>query len=202
LETVGLDPHAEDELQPEWISVKSAEESQDEYEDALSEIQTLPKDTQAIFREETPPIDFAIATPDGGWTDSTQPSSPLHDLVSFEHLEDDEAETGKLDGSLPTEEDLNSMLDAWIDSHLEEGTSFDDVVAALKATGMDADVADAVLEYMKIDGTLPQMRGVWTEEDDACVQAADARGILRMIEKHGQDGYDSRFIFLENYDRC
>lgn len=59
---------------------------------------------------------------------------------------------------------------------------------------MDPDLADVVLDSLLAGHGMPtEMRGVWTAEDDECLEAQDSREIQRVIEKHGdllQDRWD------------
>ncbi|KAL2002814.1 hypothetical protein VTN02DRAFT_5857 [Thermoascus thermophilus] len=113
---------------------------------------------------------------------------------------------GSEDGDNETEgagegaEDAISDLDEWIDSRLRTGQAKDErqVIKALRCTSMDPDLADQVLSYLVAGKGIPQdMRGVWTPEDDKCLEGTDARDIDRLLKKHGTDLYNRRFEYLE-----
>jgi telomeric repeat-binding factor 2-interacting protein 1 len=41
------------------------------------------------------------------------------------------------------------------------------------------------------------MRGVWTEEDDRCLESQDARDVERVTKKHGDRLFQARWEYLE-----
>ena len=57
-----------------------------------------------------------------------------------------------------------------------------------------ADVVYTNLE--KKEGIPKDIKGVWTKEDDELLMGTDARGIKRVLEKHGQRSMDERFECL------
>lgn len=97
-------------------------------------------------------------------------------------------------------EDAIPDLDEWIDSRLRTGKAKNErqVIKALRCTSMDPDLADQVLSYLVAGKGIPQdMRGVWTPEDDKCLEGTDARNIDRLLKKHGTELYNRRFEYLE-----
>ncbi|KAL4804509.1 Rap1 Myb domain-containing protein [Aspergillus unguis] len=78
-------------------------------------------------------------------------------------------------------------VDSWIDERLRMGKgSEEQIINALCCASMDPTLADVVLDSLVSGSGIPtDMRGVWTEEDDRCLEAADTRDIQRIIEKHG-----------------
>ncbi|KAL2012190.1 hypothetical protein VTN00DRAFT_4908 [Thermoascus crustaceus] len=110
--------------------------------------------------------------------------------------EDDEATEDPGEGA----EDAIPDLDEWIDSRLRTGKAKNErqVIKALRCTSMDPDLADQVLSYLVAGKGIPQdMRGVWTPEDDKCLEGTDARDIDRLLKKHGTELYNRRFEYLE-----
>jgi hypothetical protein len=64
---------------------------------------------------------------------------------------------------------------------------------------MDPDIADKVLPFLKRGEGIPNnIRGVWTEEDDYCLQGCNARDIEELEEKHGKDCVLARLEYLEH----
>jgi hypothetical protein len=71
---------------------------------------------------------------------------------------------------------------------------------ALLCTTIDLDLADKVLPFLKRGEGIPSnMRGVWTEEDDDCLQGCEGRAIEELEKKHGKDGVMARLEYLEEY---
>lgn len=91
-----------------------------------------------------------------------------------------------------------SRLDSWIESRLRSGKADNEmqIITALQCTSMDPNLADQVLASLVAGkGIPPNTRGVWTAEDDKDAEGTDARGIMRVEEKHG-DLFDARFDYL------
>lgn len=167
----------------------------------LTETKATMEDTQAILRGRTPAFDFSIAEPDEGWDmlKSWPPSSPpipvsLRSMV--DGLGEEKTQVG------PTsEEEIIAHLERWMDARMDSGIDVDMVGLALKCSNNHPELADIVLESMKRDEGIPtDVQGIWTEEDDECLEAVDARKINAMIEKHGQEELDKRFEFLRHYN--
>ncbi|KKK15839.1 hypothetical protein ARAM_004543 [Aspergillus rambellii] len=90
-------------------------------------------------------------------------------------------------------------IDAWIDDYLRmgKGVNEDQIIEALRCTSMDPELADKVLLSLIAGEGIPNdMRGVWTSEDDKCVEAQDSRDIERVLKKHGSDLFNSRWEYL------
>lgn len=140
-------------------------------------------DTQALLTTKTQLPDFSIPEPSGGWDPSPSLSPPPeHHPAS------------------PTQSEITADLDAWIDARIAVGHTPSNVELALKSTSMDAELATAVLSHLrKGDGVPQEMRGVWTEEDDADLEATDARRLERLERKHGSKALGLRWEFLEVY---
>ena len=98
------------------------------------------------------------------------------------------------------EEEAARQMDKWIDDRVGngKGISEEQVIQALQCTSMDPNLADKVLEYLAAGKGIPaDMRGVWTAEDDVCLEGTDARGVERINQKHGRDLVEARFEYLE-----
>ena len=111
------------------------------------------------------------------------PSSPEPEDDDEEHREDDASD-----------------IDSWIDAQVNSGRADESVaIAAIRCTSMDPKLAEAVLEQWNIENGIPEnMPGAWTAEDDRCLEGEDARGIERVLTKHGQDGVNSRWKYFRN----
>ena len=133
-------------------------------------------ETQAIFQKQTQSPDFTVAEPVGGWDSPPTPASS-----------DNESEAL----------DVDIQTDAWIDVHINEKFSEEQVTAALKSCTMDTSLAEEVLKHLRSEGKIPDdRRGVWTEMDDEDLGSPDARTIQKLEKKHGADGIKARWDFL------
>ncbi|EFQ98421.1 hypothetical protein MGYG_01451 [Nannizzia gypsea CBS 118893] len=97
-------------------------------------------------------------------------------------------------------EDGAEEVDEWIRSRVRRGQgaiSEEQVRMALRCTTMDDLLADKVLEYFQAGQGIPlNMKGVWSEDDDAALQGVDPRAIDRVEQKHGREEFDARFEYL------
>lgn len=91
-----------------------------------------------------------------------------------------------------------SDIDTWIDAQVARGKADEStVIAALRCTSMDPELAETVLERWDTKNGMPEdMPGVWTAEDDQCLEGEDARDIERVLKKHGKDSVNSRWEYL------
>ncbi|PYI11349.1 hypothetical protein BO78DRAFT_358926 [Aspergillus sclerotiicarbonarius CBS 121057] len=97
------------------------------------------------------------------------------------------------------EGDVSEDIDTWIDDRLRTGkaSSEEQILEALRCTSMDPHLADEVLAFLVDGKPLPDnMPGVWTPEDDKCVEGNETRGIQRVMEKHGSEAFNSRWEYL------
>jgi telomeric repeat-binding factor 2-interacting protein 1 len=63
---------------------------------------------------------------------------------------------------------------------------------------MEPGLAKKLLKILKAGDPVPEnMRGVWTEEDDRCVESQDARDVERVTTKHGDRLFQARWEYLE-----
>lgn len=103
-------------------------------------------------------------------------------------------------GASEPEEQPEQDIDAWIDSHLQKGLakSEDQIIEALRCTSMDPHLADQVLKHLVAGKDIPtDIAGVWTADDDRCIEGRDTRDIERVLEKHGSDYFNSRWQYLD-----
>ncbi|KAI9372877.1 TRF2-interacting telomeric protein/Rap1 C terminal domain-containing protein [Aspergillus egyptiacus] len=98
----------------------------------------------------------------------------------------------------PEEATPDKDIDAWIDEHLDAGMgTLEQIIEALRCTSMDPELAEEVLKSLVAGKGIPaDMRGVWTAQDDRCVEAQDTRDIQRVLEKHGSDLFNYRWEYL------
>ena len=99
------------------------------------------------------------------------------------------------------EEEQSSQpdIDDWIDDHIRSGRAQNDaqVIEALRCTSMDPSLADKILGNLVAGKGIPDyMPGVWTSEDDRCLEGANARDIERVLEKHGTEYFNVRWEYL------
>lgn len=161
---------------------ESTSESEIQNEAISQERTPQHADTQTLFNAETQIPEIDIPPPDGGWDADLQPSPPIKTESTPE----------------PSPSEITALLDAWIDARVEAGHTADSVEFALQCTSMDHELADAVLAHLKAKGTIPDdMPGVWTEIDDADLEASDARHLHRLQAKHGSKAFDTRWRFIE-----
>lgn len=97
-------------------------------------------------------------------------------------------------------EDEAEMVAEWIRSRVSRSRgvlSEEQVKMALRCTSLDRILADEVLKYFQAGKGIPlDMKGVWSEEDDAALQGVDPRDIARIEQKHGREEFDVRFEYL------
>lgn len=96
------------------------------------------------------------------------------------------------------DEDEFPDVDAWIDSQLARGNADEStIISVLRSANMDQELAGEVLRYWDHEKGIPEdMPGIWTAEDDKCLEGQDARGVQRVLTKHGQDAVNSRWEYL------
>ncbi|KAB8251959.1 TRF2-interacting telomeric protein/Rap1 C terminal domain-containing protein [Aspergillus flavus] len=97
------------------------------------------------------------------------------------------------------EEPPEQDIDTWIDHRLQTGRAENEeqIIEALRCTSMDPYLADQVLDYLIAGKGIPDnMPGVWTAEDDRCLEAKETRTIEQVLKKHGSDAFNSRWEYL------
>ncbi|KAL4895213.1 TRF2-interacting telomeric protein/Rap1 C terminal domain-containing protein [Aspergillus ambiguus] len=108
--------------------------------------------------------------------------------------------------SSPEPEELDATIqDAqdnrpWINNCVRTGKApdMDTAVKSLHCTGFDRPLAEKVLDsWAAGKGTPDDIPGIWTAEDDQCLEADDARAIEKAIKKHGSRRFDARWDYLK-----
>lgn len=101
------------------------------------------------------------------------------------------------DGEETDESELPDV-DGWIDSQLARGNADEStIISVLRSANMDQELAERVLEQWDPQKGIPDdVPGIWTAEDDRCLEGQDARGIQRVLVKHGQEASNSRWEYL------
>ncbi|CEO60709.1 hypothetical protein PMG11_05285 [Penicillium brasilianum] len=99
------------------------------------------------------------------------------------------------DGSDPEDyPDVNS----WVQAQVARGADVSTVLDALRYTSMEPSLARKLLNVLVAGNPVPDnMRGVWTEEDDRCLESPNARDIERVTKKHGKRLFQARWEYLE-----
>ena len=128
-------------------------------------------------------------------------SSPVpEDLLSVRHTTnptdvDDQSES----------QNSTESLDRWINHFLEQGVTWDTLLAALTSTSMNLVLADAVVMEMQAKGkdNIPgDMEGVWTSGDDDCLRSNNPRMAELVRIKHGDESMQQRRKFLEHASKA
>lgn len=167
----------------------------------IPETQSDLPDTQALLDSRTQMPDFSIAEPDGGW-DSPEllPSSPPS--TPGQRSSPPPPSTKAPKAPSPDPKKLRAGLDTWVEIQQTAGYPLGNLIAALKVTSNDLDLAKFVLKYMtrKGKGRIPSNeKGIWTEDDDEDLESTDARRIEKVEAKHGAAVCDVRLAFLHGY---
>jgi hypothetical protein len=83
---------------------------------------------------------------------------------------------------------------------LAKGYTLDLIIEAIHLTSANKTLLEPVLMDLKRGNVPYDVKGVWTEKDDADLQGADARAIARVEKKHGvkgPEGWKVRVKFLK-----
>ena len=142
--------------------------------------------------------------------ESLEPPEPtVQEAPETNHRPNDpENETGNLFLELPffppspepeEEEVPEQDIDEWIDDLLRTGKAQNDaqVIEALRCTSMNPQLANEALGYLVKEKRIPDgIPGIWTSEDDRCLESDNARDIERMLNKHGADFFNARWEYL------
>lgn len=97
-----------------------------------------------------------------------------------------------------TDQESNLDVNDWIDAQLEQrNVELPLVLQALQCTSMNPEYAERVLEHCAAGKDIPtDMAGVWTADDDRCLEAVDGRAVKSVYEKHGSDLVNARWEYL------
>ncbi|EGE82813.1 transcription factor Rap1 [Blastomyces dermatitidis ATCC 18188] len=112
---------------------------------------------------------------------------------------DGDARAGNGPSSSADDQPSIEHMDEWIASKTTGRNAYtqQQVLEALACTTMDPDLADTVLETMAAGKGIPDnVRGVWTQEDDECLEAPDSKGIEAVLQKHGDELFNARFEYI------
>lgn len=114
------------------------------------------------------------------------PSSSEPETVDDEEEEED------------SESEENSDISSWVQAQVAKGADISTVLDALRYTSMEPVLAKKLLKILVAGEPVPEnMRGVWTEEDDRCLESQDARDVERVTKKHGDRLFQARWEYLE-----
>ena len=96
------------------------------------------------------------------------------------------------------DQEIHPDIDSWIDARLARGdVELPVILEALQSTSMNPEYAEIVLEQFAAGKGIPHdMPGVWTAEDDKCLQGGDQRDIERLFKTHGEELCEARYEFL------
>ncbi|KAJ5316889.1 hypothetical protein N7508_001397 [Penicillium antarcticum] len=87
-------------------------------------------------------------------------------------------------------------VDTWIDERLSRGVDENHVFDALRCTSMVPDMADKVLHQLTAGNGIPEnVPGVWTADDDRCLQAEERAKVERALMKHGAEFVKERWEY-------
>ncbi|KAJ5923262.1 hypothetical protein N7454_008507 [Penicillium verhagenii] len=89
-------------------------------------------------------------------------------------------------------------IDSWIHARLARGdVELPIILEALQCTSMNPEYAEKVIaQYAAGKGIPYDMPGVWTAEDDKCLEGSNQRDIKALFDKHGEELCEARFEFL------
>lgn len=141
-------------------------------------------------------------TPENPEPQQTQHTEPYN---IFDTTHDPENEVDPLLIELPflppspePEEAPEQDIDTWIDERIKNGrATLAQVGESLRCTSMDPELADKVLHRLVSGKGIPtDTPGVWTAEDDMCIEGKDGRGIDRVLKKHGTEFFNARWEYL------
>jgi hypothetical protein len=155
-------------------------------DDAVTKEDALPEEYDDETILETPKKHIA------GFTEgSVSDDNPLLVNQDTPSEVDEESETSSQ--AIDTFDDLAKPL-------LAKGYSLDSIFEAVHLTSANKVLLELLLEGLKVGHGIPQdVRGVWTEEDDADLQSGDSAAIQRVERKHGRsgtEGWKTRLRFL------
>lgn len=122
---------------------------------------------------------------------------PFFPSSSEAESEDDEEETEDDDGEDSDPEDYPD-ISSWVQAQVARGADVSIVLDALRYTSMEPALARKLLKILMTGNPVPEnMRGVWTEEDDQCLESPNARDVERVTKKHGDRLFQARWEYLE-----
>ncbi|CAG7922056.1 unnamed protein product [Penicillium olsonii] len=88
-------------------------------------------------------------------------------------------------------------IETWMDERLARGAHESHIFEALQCTSMEPTMADKVLKYLSTGKGIPRnVRGVWTPEDDQCLESQEHAKVQRALTKHGMEAYMARWDYF------
>ncbi|CAG8241351.1 unnamed protein product [Penicillium olsonii] len=88
-------------------------------------------------------------------------------------------------------------IETWMDERLARGAHESHIFEALQCTSMEPTMADKVLKYLSTGKGIPRnVRGVWTPEDDQCLESQEHAKVQRALTKHGMEAYKARWDYF------
>lgn len=122
---------------------------------------------------------------------------PFFPSSSEPETEDDEEQEEEDDDDDSDPEDYPD-INSWVQAQVARGADVTTVLDALRYTSMEPSLARKLLRIVMAGNPVPDnMRGVWTEEDDRCLESPDARDVERVTKKHGDRLFQARWEYLE-----
>ncbi|KAF2837662.1 hypothetical protein M501DRAFT_1018038 [Patellaria atrata CBS 101060] len=155
-------------------------------------------DTQDLLLRETQPLDLDVPEPE---LSQTQPPTESQGLYG----EPNPPVSSQIQTSSPPAQSQSIIqaeeLDDYINHLIGAGFTETQITTALHCTSANPHLAIVAARNLKEYGYLPEnMRGVWTERDDADLEGSDAGAIQRLNKKHrwkGPGGIEGRMEFLD-----
>jgi TRF2-interacting telomeric protein/Rap1 - C terminal domain len=200
-------------LDSEMIILNTPSRSHRKKQNSQESFRHQELDTQAILTTSIQIPDFTLAEPDGGWDAYESPSASQKVVNPNPPMLDDSIPSppgGWQEPPAPTPPTQQPppsnqsqvlskprFISDWITARTSDKLTPKQASEVLMSTSMDANLADVVLGYLRLGQNVPPLRGVWTKEDDADLQGQDGRGIKRLLKKHGDEGVERRWEFLE-----
>lgn len=127
----------------------------------------------------------------------TNVTDALFLVLPSQNLESESDSEGEDDDDLDGDESDDMSVGSWVDAQVETGVSDRaSVIRALLHTSMDTDVALKLLKTWSAGQKIPDMPGVWTPEDDQCLETNDGHRIERVHKKHGDEACNNRWEYL------
>ncbi|KAL8645121.1 MAG: hypothetical protein Q9226_007445 [Calogaya cf. arnoldii] len=158
--------------------------------------------TQGILTAQTQEPDLSLAEPEGGWDQvlSSPPVSPSFLKPNLHQSQVNGKQQQSPENPEP-EQNYADNVDNFIAYMIAQGHDEDDILLALRYTNMDHILTEKALVYIETHprDTIPNMRGFWTEKDDADLRGNNASKIKALELKHGKESVELRWEFLEHY---
>ena len=177
-------------------SSSSSSSSEEEDAEAAPSTPTAPArrkalETQDILDAETQQPDFDLPLP----PDSPKASSSVSNPSSPPPPNAAESQPALADDG-DDDDDVDTYIAKKTTIH---GYTEASIKAALMCTSMRPKLADLVLLDEKLGRGLPEVPGVWSEEEDKMLESGNARALRRLEEKHTWPEMQIRMQHLEDW---